>query len=68
MSVKNILYGTQNYVSHFVKTCSPREKSEGKDDCSLHTSFFEWGKGKEKSWGISKQCTNNKTLIQGAIY
>lgn len=49
MSVKNILYGTQNYVSHFVKTCSPREKSEGKDDCSLHTSFFEWGKGKEKS-------------------
>lgn len=60
MSVKNILYGTQNYVSHFVKTCSPSEKSEGKDDCSLHTSFLSGEKARKKA----EELANNVPIIR----
>lgn len=55
MSVKNILYGTENYVSYFVKACSQSENSEKGDNDILYASFLSEEKARKKAEELAKE-------------
>lgn len=55
MSVKNILYGTENYLSYFVQTCSSKDNLEKKEGYTLHGSFLSEEKAKMKAEELAKE-------------
>lgn len=55
MSVKNILYGTENYVSYFVKTCSPGKSLGEKNNYVLYASFLSEEKARKKAEELAEE-------------
>lgn len=66
MSVKNILYGTDNYVSYFVKVCTNEEKDkkekENGNNYVLYASYLSEEKARKKAEELAKE--HNAPLIR----